>query len=70
MLCRARAAVAGQTMNHYLQLALQEHNLSLPAELARRQWHELPASLQSQLEERAFELELADFAAALLSEAQ
>jgi hypothetical protein len=57
-------------MNHYVQLALREYNLSLPAGLPRYRWHELPASLQSQLEERAFELELADFAAALLAEAQ
>jgi hypothetical protein len=57
-------------MNYYLQLALREYNSSRPASLPSCQWHELPASLQSRLEERAFELELADFAAALLAEAQ
>jgi hypothetical protein len=57
-------------MNYYLQLALREYNSSLPASLPSCQWHELPASLQSRLEERAFELELADFAAALLADAQ
>jgi hypothetical protein len=57
-------------MNYYLQIALREYNLSLPAWLPKYQWHELPASMQSGLEERALELELADFAATLLAEAQ
>jgi hypothetical protein len=57
-------------MDHYLQLALREYNRSLRASLPSSGWHQLPASLQSRLEERALELELADFAAALLAEAQ
>jgi hypothetical protein len=57
-------------MDHYLQLALREYNLSLPAWRPSSQWHQLPAITQSRLEERALELELADFAAALLAEAQ
>jgi hypothetical protein len=57
-------------MDHYLQLALREYNLSLPAWLPSYQWHQLAASMQSRLEERALELELTDFAAALLAEAQ
>jgi hypothetical protein len=57
-------------MDHYLQLALREYNRSLPAWLPSSQWHQLPASIQSRLEERALELELADFAAAPLAEAQ
>ena len=57
-------------MNYYLQIALREYNLSLPAWLPKYQWHELPAGMQSGLEERALELELADFAATLLAEAQ
>jgi hypothetical protein len=69
-LCRARTAAARRTMDHYLQLALREYNRSLRASLPSSQWHQLPASLQSRLEERALELELADFAAALLAEAQ
>jgi hypothetical protein len=57
-------------MNYYLQIALREYNLNLAAGLPKYQWQELPPSMQSVLEERAFELELADFAATLLAEAQ
>lgn len=57
-------------MNYYLQLALREYNLSLSAGLPKCQWQELPPSTQSVIEEQAFELELADFAATLLAEAQ
>jgi|HubBroStandDraft_1064217.scaffolds.fasta_scaffold113970_2 hypothetical protein len=57
-------------MNYYLQIALREYNMSLAAGLPKYQWQELPPSMQSVLEERAFELELADFAATLLAEAQ
>jgi hypothetical protein len=57
-------------MNYYLQIALREYNLSLSAGLSKYRWEELPPGTQSVLEERAFELELADFAATLLAEAQ